>query len=174
MPEGSSYSWCLCSYRVADGLRRASRRVSSWVDWNFWRPGWVLDMKYQTCSGHLGKNWSLRALWASSFQEKNIMIIGRLTKVTGCPLMISCPMTSYDVISFVTSLPAMSFGGRFCVSRNDGTGGSPEGWKKRDCVWACRKPWLAISVLFGINRLGYQLSHLVVPPRPASKAFLFS
>ena len=71
------------------------------------------------------------------------------------------------------SLPAMSLGLRFCVSRKGGTGGG--GWVhpmgansmavsglifRSDLVGTGR----AISILFGIN--GVRKSHLVGPPFP--------
>jgi len=44
------------------------------------------------------------------------------------------------VKQFVMSLPAISLGNQFSVSRKDGTGGSglvyrPKGWKQHGCVW---------------------------------------
>jgi len=77
------------------------------------------------------------------------------------------------------SLPAMSFGFRFCVSRKDGTGGG--GWMhqkgannmatsglvfRSDLVGTGR----AISILFGINGVRNQRPHLVGPPFPEFKA----
>ena len=77
------------------------------------------------------------------------------------------------------SLPAMSLGLRFCVSRKSGTGG--DGWVhpkgansmaasgfvfRSDLVGTGR----AISILFGINGVRNQRSHLVGPPFPEFKA----
>ena len=77
------------------------------------------------------------------------------------------------------SLPAMSLGLRFCVSRKGGTGGG--GWVhlkgansmavsglvfRSDLVGTGR----AISILFGINGVRNQQSHLVGPPFPEFKA----
>jgi len=77
------------------------------------------------------------------------------------------------------SLPAMSLGLRFCVSRKGGTGGG--GWVhpngansmavsglilRSDLVGTER----AISVLFGINGVRNKQSHLLGPPFPEFKA----
>ena len=77
------------------------------------------------------------------------------------------------------SLPAMSLGLRFCVSRKGGTGGG--GWVhlkgakrmaasgltfRSDLVGTGR----AISILFGINGVRNQRSRLVGPPFPEFKA----
>ena len=77
------------------------------------------------------------------------------------------------------SLPAMSLGLRFCVSRKGGTGGGrwvhPKGANsmaasglvlRSDLVGTGR----AISVLFGTNGVRNQRSHLVGPPFPEFKA----
>jgi len=77
------------------------------------------------------------------------------------------------------SLPAMSLGLRFCVSRKGGTGGGgwvyPKGANsmaasglvlRSDFVGTGR----AISVLFGINGARNKRSHLVGPPFPEFKA----
>ena len=77
------------------------------------------------------------------------------------------------------SLPAMSLGLRFCVTRKGGTGGGgwvhPKGANsmatsglvlKSDLVGTGR----AISVLFGINGVRKERSHLVGPPFPEFKA----
>ena len=77
------------------------------------------------------------------------------------------------------SLPAMSMGLRFCVSRKGGTRGGgwvhPKGANsmavsglvfRSDLVWTGR----AISILFGINGVRNQRSHLVRPPFPEFKA----
>jgi len=73
------------------------------------------------------------------------------------------------------SLPAMSFGLRFCVSRKGGTGGGrwvyPKGANSmaasglvfgNDLVGTGR----AVSIFFGINGVRNQRSHLVGPPFP--------
>ena len=77
------------------------------------------------------------------------------------------------------SLPAMSLGLRFCVSRKSGTGGG--GWVhlkgassmaasglvlRSDSVGTGR----AISLLFGINGVKNKRSHLAGPPFPEFKA----
>ena len=77
------------------------------------------------------------------------------------------------------SLPAMSLGLRFCVSRKGGTGGG--GWVhlkgansmaasglafRSDLVGTGR----AISILFGINGVRNKCSHLVGLPFPEFKA----
>ena len=75
--------------------------------------------------------------------------------------------------------PAMSLGLRFCVSRKGGTGGGgwvhPKGANsmaasglvfRSDLVGTGR----AISILFGINGVRNQRSHLVGPPFPEFKA----
>ena len=77
------------------------------------------------------------------------------------------------------SVPAMSLGLRFCVSRKARTGGGgwvhPKGANsmaasglvlRSDLVGTGR----AISVLFGINGVRNQRSHLVGPPFPEFKA----
>ena len=77
------------------------------------------------------------------------------------------------------SLPAMSVGLRFCMSRKGRTGGSgwvhPKGANsmatsgrvfRSDLVGTGR----AISILFGINGVRNKRSHLVGPPFPESKA----
>ena len=77
------------------------------------------------------------------------------------------------------SLPAMSLGLRFCVSRKGGTGGGgwvhPKGTNsmamsglvfRSDLVGTGR----AISILFGINEVKNQRSHLVGAPFPEFKA----
>ena len=77
------------------------------------------------------------------------------------------------------SLPAMSLGLRFCVSRKGGTGGGgwvhPKGANsmavsglvfRSDLVGTER----AISILFGINGVRNKQSHLVGPPFPEFKA----
>ena len=77
------------------------------------------------------------------------------------------------------SLPAMSLGFRFCVSRKGGIGGGgwvhPKGANsmaasglvlRSDLVGTGR----AISVLFGVNGVRNKRSHLVGPPFPAFKA----
>ena len=77
------------------------------------------------------------------------------------------------------SLPAMSLGLRFCVSRKGGTGGGgwvhPKGANsmaesglvfRSDLVGTGR----AISILFGINGVTNQRSHLVGAPFPEFKA----
>ena len=82
-------------------------------------------------------------------------------------------------LSFMMSLPAMSLGLRFCVSRKGGTGGGewvlPKGANSKatsglvfrsDLVGTRR----AISILFGINGVTNQRSHLVGPPFPEFKA----
>ena len=77
------------------------------------------------------------------------------------------------------SLPAMSLGLRFCVSRKGRTGGG--GWVhlkgansmaaselifRSDLVGTGR----AIAILFGINGVRNKQSHLVGPPFPEFKA----
>ena len=77
------------------------------------------------------------------------------------------------------SLPAMSLGLRFRISRKGGTGGG--GWMhpkdansmavsglvfRSDLIGTER----AISILFGINGVRNQRSHLVGPPFPEFKA----
>ena len=77
------------------------------------------------------------------------------------------------------SLPAMSLGLRFCMSRKGGTGGGgwvhPKGANsmaasgfvfRSDLVGTGR----AISILFGINGVRNQRSQLVGPPFPEFKA----
>jgi len=77
------------------------------------------------------------------------------------------------------SLPAMSLGLRFCVSRKGQTGGGewvhPKGANsmaasglilRSDLVGTGR----AISILFGINGVRNKRSHLVGPPFPEFKA----
>ena len=77
------------------------------------------------------------------------------------------------------SLPAMSLGLRFCVSRKGGTGRGgwvhPKGENsmaasglilRSDLVGTGR----AISVHFSINGVRYKRSHLVRPPFPEFKA----
>ena len=77
------------------------------------------------------------------------------------------------------SLPAMSLGLRFWVSRKGGTGGGgwvyPKGANsmavsglilRSDLVGTGR----TISILFGINGVGNKQSHLVGPPFPEFKA----
>ena len=80
------------------------------------------------------------------------------------------------------SLPAMSLGLRFCVSRKGGTGGGgwvhPKGANSMAATWLVLRSDLvgtgrAISILFGINGVRNQRSHLVGPPFPEFKA-LFS
>ena len=76
------------------------------------------------------------------------------------------------------SLPAMSLGLRFCVSRKGGTGGG--GWVhlkgansmavsrlifRNDLVGNGRD----VSILFGMNGVRNQRSHLVGPPFPEFK-----
>jgi len=77
------------------------------------------------------------------------------------------------------SLPAMSLGLRFCMSRKGGTGEG--GWVhlkgansmavsglifRSDLVGTGR----AISILFGIDEVRHKRSHLVGPPFPELKA----
>ena len=79
---------------------------------------------------------------------------------------------------FMMSLPAMSLGLRFRISRKGGTGGG--GWMhpkdansmavsglvfRSDLVGTGR----AISILFGINGVRNKQSHLVGPPFPELK-----
>ena len=77
------------------------------------------------------------------------------------------------------SLPAMTLGLRFCVSRKGGTGGGgwvhPKGANsmaasglvlRSDLVGTGR----AISIHFGINGVRNKRSHLVGPPFPEFKA----
>ena len=68
------------------------------------------------------------------------------------------------------SLPAMSLGLRFCVSRKGGTGGG--GWvhPKGANSMAASGTGRTISILFGINGVRNKRSHLVGPPFPEFKA----
>ena len=77
------------------------------------------------------------------------------------------------------SLPAMSLGLRFCVSRKGGTGGG--GWVQWKGANSMAVSGLvlrsnlvdtgrAISVLFGINGVRNKRSHLVGPPFSEFKA----
>ena len=74
------------------------------------------------------------------------------------------------------SLPAMSLGLRFCVSRKGGTGGG--GWvhpKGANSMAASGRSNMVgtgrpISILFGINGVRNQRSHLVGAPFPEFKA----
>ena len=77
------------------------------------------------------------------------------------------------MFSFIMSLPAMSLGLRFCMSRKGWDRGrwvgAPEGCKQHGRVWAHIRSDLvgtgrAISVLFGINGLRNKPSYLVGPP----------
>ena len=77
------------------------------------------------------------------------------------------------------SLPAMSLGLRFCVSRKGGTGGGgwvhPKGANSMAASGLVFRSDLvgtgkAISILFGINGVRNQQSHLVGPPFPEFKA----
>jgi len=83
----------------------------------------------------------------------------------------------------VMSLPTMSLGLRFCMSRKGGTGGGhlvhPKGANnmatsglvfRSDLVGTGR----AISILFGIDGVRNKQSHLVKPPFPEFKAHSFS
>ena len=85
----------------------------------------------------------------------------------------------HETFSFMMSLPAMSLGLRFCVSRKGGTGGGrwvhPKGANsmamsrlisRNDLVCIGR----AISVFFGVNGVRNEQSHLVGPPFPVFKA----
>ena len=85
----------------------------------------------------------------------------------------------HETFSFMMSLPAMSLGLRFCVSRKGGTGGGgwvhPKGANsmavsglvfRSDLVGTGR----AISILFGTNGVRNKRSHLVGPPFPEFKA----
>ena len=74
------------------------------------------------------------------------------------------------------SLPAMSYGDRFCVSRKGGIGGvhpkgansmATSGLISRSNLVGTRR---AISILFGINGVRNQRSHLVGHPFPMFKA----
>ena len=73
------------------------------------------------------------------------------------------------------SLPAMSLGLKFCVSRKGGTGGG--GWVHHSMAMSglvlrsdlVGTGW-AISVLFVLNGVRNQQSHLVGPPFPEFKA----
>jgi len=75
------------------------------------------------------------------------------------------------------SLPAISLGLRFCVSRKGGTGGG--GWvhlkgansmAASGLVFSRSGTGRAISILFGINEVGNQRSHFVGAPFPEFKA----
>jgi len=77
------------------------------------------------------------------------------------------------------SLPAMSLGLRFCMSRKGGTGGGgwmhPKGANSMAASGLIFRSNLvdtgrAISILFGINAVRNQRSHLVGPPFPEFKA----
>ena len=100
-----------------------------------------------------------------------------VTVVNYCPLKL----IHHETFSFMMSLPAMSLGLRFCVSRKGGTGGGgcvhPKGANsmamaasglvfRSDLVGTER----AISILFGINGVRNKRSHLVGPPFPEFKA----
>ena len=75
------------------------------------------------------------------------------------------------------SLPAMSLGLRFCMSRKGGTGGgglvkgansmAVSGLVFRSDLVGTRR---TISILFGINGVTNKRSHLVGPPFPEFKA----
>ena len=76
----------------------------------------------------------------------------------------------------------MSLGLSFCVSHKGGTGGGgwvhPKGANSMAATWLVLRSDLvgtrrAISILFGINGVRNQRSHLVGPPFPEFKA-LFS
>ena len=77
------------------------------------------------------------------------------------------------------SLPAMSLGLRFCVSRKGGTGGG--GWVHTEGANSMAVSGLvfrsnlvstgkAISILFGMYGVRNQRSHVVGPPFPKFKA----
>ena len=76
------------------------------------------------------------------------------------------------------SLPAMSLGLKFCVSRKGGTGGGgsvhPNGANSMAASLVFRRNLFgtgrAISILFGINGVINKLSRLVRPPFPEFKA----
>ena len=79
----------------------------------------------------------------------------------------------HDTFSFMMSLPAMSLGLRFGVSRKGGTGGG--GWVHTKGANSMAASGLVfrsnlvgtgrvISILFGINGVRNQRSHLVGPP----------
>ena len=77
------------------------------------------------------------------------------------------------------SLPAMSLGLRFCLSRKSGTGGGRWVHLKGANSMAMSGlvfrsdlagPGRAISVFFGINGVRNQRSHLVGPPFPEFRA----
>ena len=85
----------------------------------------------------------------------------------------------HETFSFMMSLPAMSLGLGFCVSKKGGTGIGgwvhPKGANsmaasglvlRSDLVGTGR----AISILFGINGVRNKRSHLVGPPFPEFKA----
>ena len=87
----------------------------------------------------------------------------------------------HETFSFMMSLPAMSPGLRFCVSRKGGTGGGrwvhPKGANsmaasglifRSDLVGTGRA--ISILILFGINGVKNKRSHLVGPPFPEFKA----
>ena len=77
------------------------------------------------------------------------------------------------------SLPAMSLGLRFCMSRKGGTGGGgwvhPKGANSMAASGLVFRSYFvgtgrAISILFGINAVRNKRSHLVGPPFPEFKA----
>ena len=79
------------------------------------------------------------------------------------------------------SLPAMSLGLRFCVSRQGGTGGGgwvhPKGANSMAASGLVFRSNLvgtgrAISILFGINGVRNKQSHIVGPPFPEFKAHI--
>ena len=85
----------------------------------------------------------------------------------------------HETFSFMMSLPAMSLGLRFCVSRKGGTGVG--GWVNLKVANSMAASGLvlrsdlvgtgkAISVLFGINGVRNKQSHLVGPPFPEFKS----
>ena len=87
MPEVSSYSWCLPTEWLTNrewlpgGLLSGSEH---------WRPGWFLDMKYQTCFsgcmhngwGYLIKDTSILYNCVSGFSGNRIMMVCNTGSIT--------------------------------------------------------------------------------------------
>ena len=96
--------------------------------------------------------------------------------------LIKKPFRPYSVHKChetLMSLPAMSLGLRFCVSRKGRTGGGwwvhPKGANSMAASGVVFRSDLvgtgwAISILFGINVVRNKRSHLVGPPFPEFKA----
>jgi len=85
----------------------------------------------------------------------------------------------HETLSSMISLPAMSFGDRFCFSRKGGIGEGgwvyPKGANSMAASGFVSRnnlvgSWRVISVLFGLNGVRNKQSHLVGPRFPAFKA----